>query len=157
MTTRKSHRKRWKAVEVRVAQDLSEIFSDVGKEPVERIPILGRTGPDITYNEVQLIVDVKSRLEVPKSSLAVSGKALQMGDMIGFQLQDMRNLSRLPSLTANPSPTVEAWLKHMDEWTTKNLPTGISCIVLHRPKMPVGTSTVIIYSTERRTLCNRIA
>lgn len=156
MTTKASHRKRWKDVEVKVAARLSEIFSDIGHAPVVRIPLLGRTGPDITYNDIQLIVDVKSRNEVPKSSLAVKGQALAMGNMLGFRLRDLLELDRLTSLTAEPSILVSAWLSHMHEWKVKHLPTGITCVVLHRPKMPVGDSTIIIYSTERNTLWNRI-
>jgi len=68
MTQPPSQRRRWKRVEVRVAEILSEIFSDAGKDPVERIPILGRTGPDISHNQIELIVDVKSRHQVPKRS-----------------------------------------------------------------------------------------
>jgi hypothetical protein len=157
MTKRASHRKRWKAVEVRVAAELSKIFSDVGKEPVERIPILGRTGPDITFNSIQLIVDVKSRLRVPKYSLAANGQAIQMGDLLGFQLDDMLKLADLPTFTAPLSPLVAEWIDHMDQWTAVNVPDGISCIVLHRPKMPVGSSTVVIYSVERNKLCQRLA
>ena len=157
MTTRKSHRKRWKRVEVQVAEELSKHFSDVGHTPVERIPLLGRTGPDITYNDIELIVDVKSRREIPKSSLAVKGEMLEMGDMIGFNLADLLRFGRLPSLTAEPSTLVATWLAHMHEWKIQHLPTGVSCIILHRPKMPIGDSTVIIYSKERNILWTRIA
>jgi hypothetical protein len=157
MTKRASQRRRWKRVEVRVAEILSEIFSDAGKEPVERIPLLGRTGPDISYNQVELIVDVKSRHEVPKSSLAVKGQALLLGDMLGFQLEDLPNLAGLSPFTATPSRLVSGWMSHMHEWKEENCPTGITCVILHRPNMPVGESTVIIYSKERNALCQRMA
>ncbi len=156
MTKRSSHRKRWKRVEAQVAEELSRHFSDVGHSPVERIPILGRTGPDLTYNEVQLIVDVKSRNEVPKSSLAARGQELRMGDMLGFNLSDLLKLDRLSPLTAAPSVLAQRWLAHMHEWKVQNLPTGITCVVLHRPQMPIGDSTVIIYTSERNTLWTRI-
>jgi hypothetical protein len=157
VTAAARHRKRWKDVEVNVALVLSGLFSDVGHKPVKRIPILGRTGPDLTYNDIQLIVDVKSRMEVPISSLAMKGKELRAGNMTGFQLQDLLNLSNLSPFTAKPSVLVATWLGHMHEWATKYTPTGITCVILHRPKMPIGESTVIIYSTERNTLCHRLA
>ena len=157
MTQPPSQRRRWKRVEVRVAEILSEIFSDAGKDPVERIPILGRTGPDISYNQIELIVDVKSRHQVPKGSLAVKGQALALRDMLGFQLEDLPNLANLSPFTATPSRLVSGWLSHMHEWKIQNVPTGITCVVLHRPHMPVGQSTVIIYAKERNTLCHRIA
>ncbi|MGD8405302.1 MAG: hypothetical protein PVJ21_16700 [Anaerolineales bacterium] len=156
MTKRASHRRRWKRVEEKIASKLTEIFSDVGKEAVERIPILGRTGPDISYNEVKLIVDVKSRKEVPKSSIAVKGKVLHFGDMLGFRLADLPDLDRLTPRTAAPSTLVTHWLSHMHEWTARYEPDGISCVILHRPGMPVGNSTVIIHSQERNTLCQRM-
>ena len=156
MTTRSSHRSRWKKVEVRVADLLTEAFSDVGKEPVTRIPILGRTGPDITHNDVQLIVDVKSRLKVPKKSLAVSGKMVEIDDMLGFQLQDLLRFNHLPTLKALSSPLVSEWMSHMHEWKVAQEPQGITCVVLHRPGMPIGDSTVIIYSNERNKLWTRL-
>jgi hypothetical protein len=156
VTTRKSHRKRWKAVEVKVAEILSSLFSDVGHPPVQRIPILGRTGPDITYNGIELIIDVKSRLEVPKSSLSTRGQLLRTGNMIGFCLADMLEMDKLSPLPAEPSIIVSTWLSHMNDWKVEHLPTGIACIILHRPKMPVGDSTVIIYSHERNILWTRI-
>jgi len=157
MTQKTSQRRRWKRVEVRVAEILSEIFSDIGKDPVTRIPLLGRTGPDISFNEVELIVDVKSRHEVPKSCLAVKGQALRLGDMLGFQIEDLPNLAGLSPFTASPSRLVSRWMSHMHEWKVNNVPTGITCVILHRPHMPVGQSTVIIYAKERNALCQRLA
>ena len=55
-----------RAVENRIAEALNVHFEYLGLAPVERIPVLGRTGPDLTTNEMNLVVDVKSRLEVPK-------------------------------------------------------------------------------------------
>jgi hypothetical protein len=157
MTRRSSQRKRWKRVEVRVAEILSEIFSDIGIDPVVRIPLLGRTGPDISFNEVELIVDGKSRREVPKGCLAVKGQALRLCDMLGFQLEDLPNLASLSPFTASPSRLVAMWMSHMHEWKVNNVPTGITCVILHRPHMPVGQSTVIIYAKERNALCQRLA
>jgi hypothetical protein len=157
MTTLASHRARWKRVEKRVAEILSGLFSDVGHKSVERIPILGRTGPDLSYNDdLKLIIDVKSRQEVPKSTIAPQGKLLDFGDMVGFRLTDIQNLADLSPVTATPSRLVAEWLSHMDEWTTEHEPDGISCVVAHRPGMPVGDSAVIIYSKERNTLCQKI-
>ena len=153
MTTRASHRSRWKRVETQVAKILSRTFSDVGKEPVERIPILGRTGPDISYNEAKLIVDVKSRNEVPKKLIAQPGQLLCFDNMVGFRLDEMPQLANLSPITATSSVLVKRWLSHMHEWTIENEPDGISCVVIHKPGMPVGASAVIIYSNQRSQLC----
>ena len=56
-----------RSVERKVAAFLSRYFVQLGLSPVERIPVLGRSGPDITSNEWGLVIDVKSRLEVPKT------------------------------------------------------------------------------------------
>ena len=53
-------------MENRVAAYLSALFAGIGLSPVERIPVLGRTGPDLTINELGLVVDVKSRQACPK-------------------------------------------------------------------------------------------
>jgi hypothetical protein len=45
----------------------------------------------------------------------------------------------------------------MDEWTRANEPDGISAIVLHRPQMPIGHSTVVISLQDRSKLCHRLS
>ncbi len=51
-----------------VERSVAEALSSILNTPVERIPVLGRTGPDLTYHPpLNLIVDVKSRINVPVS------------------------------------------------------------------------------------------
>lgn len=145
-----------RSVERRVAEELSKLFTPLGMSEVKRLPVTGRTGPDIEINEAGLVVDVKSRKQVPKSSIAVKGEVLEFDNMIGVRLSDLPNLADLIPVSATPSVLVTTWLSHMHEWTVQNEPEGISCVIIHRPGMPVGNSTVIIYSTERNTLCQRM-
>ena len=51
-----------------MAEHLTAFFNSLGLREVHRIPVLGRTGPDIEINEFGLIIDVKSRLSVPTAS-----------------------------------------------------------------------------------------
>jgi hypothetical protein len=52
--------------ERRVAEILSEHFVRMGLSPVQRIPVLGKVVPT-SRSTIGLVIDVKSRLEVPKS------------------------------------------------------------------------------------------
>ena len=82
-----------------IALVFSQFFSDIGMSPVERIPILGRTGPDITINEANLVIDVKSRKSVPVKMTAASGFIYHVDDVSYFQLNELLNLSGLESVT----------------------------------------------------------
>ena len=57
-------------VENRVAEVLTEKFRAMGVDCLyERIPVLGREGPDLTWeknNPLGLAIDVKSRLEISR-------------------------------------------------------------------------------------------
>ena len=55
-----------RSVENEVAKYLSRKFAALELDPVERVPVLGRAGPDVSINQSQLAIDVKSRKEVPK-------------------------------------------------------------------------------------------
>lgn len=61
-------KRRPRRVEQKVAEHLTAFFAHLGLPEVKRIPVLGRTGPDIEINEFGLIVDVKSRQSVPTQS-----------------------------------------------------------------------------------------
>jgi hypothetical protein len=147
-----------RSVERKVAQYLSRVFSDIGKSPVERIPVLGRTGPDITCNEVGLVIDVKSRLQVPKSSLPAQGHIIRFtNDLIVFRLMDIQNLPSLAEGRPVDAPaSVMEWYSHMDKWTQEHKPGGITALVLHRPRMPIGNSGVVINYSDRSLLCHRL-
>ena len=149
-----------RSVERKVAEHLTKILSDVGKcdKPLARIPVLGRTGPDITYNETKLIVDVKSRKAVPACLLAGDYDLLATEDgLLGVRLDQMSHIDETwMTIPTKSSKVVKDWLDHMDEWTKINEPDGISAIVLHRPGMPIGHSTVIISKEKLETLCHRL-
>ena len=142
-------------VENRVAAELSHWFTEIGLSPVERIPVLGRTGPDITINELGLVVDVKSRLEVPKS--VFGGFVVQFGDLIAAPLRCLPELARPYSLVV-PRPErkiVADYYAHMKEWVDAKYPSGIAALVLHRPKMPIGKSMLVISSSDRKEFSHR--
>ena len=149
-----------RSVEREVAACLTKLLSDIGRcpEPLVRIPVLGRTGPDITYNSLKLIIDVKSRKAVPACMLAGPGQLIGTFDgLLGFRLDELPNFSEHWILSpAQSSKIVMDWLNNMEEWTRANEPDGISAIVLHRPRMPISHSTVIISSSNRSKLCQRL-
>jgi hypothetical protein len=141
-----------------VEREVAAQLSVIGRSPVERIPVLGRTGPDITYcPPLNLIVDVKSRKACPVSMLANARCLFRAGDLIGVRLEDL--LWAPIAMNGEPRPlskTVAAWLDHMEEWTRAHEPDGISAIILHRPRMPIGHATVIIYQSDWKKLCQRL-
>lgn len=154
-----------RSVERNVAKYLSNIFFDVGKSPVERVPTTGRTGPDVTINEIGLVIDVKSRKSIPSHMFAPESTILDYGEFCGFRLEDMllclKNTRDFSSIIWAPFPrkkmanVVLKWWNHMDEWTQKFHP-GITTIILHRSRMPIGHSTVIIKSEDRSKLCQML-
>ena len=129
-----------------IAQILSEKFVQYGFDPVERIPILGRTGPDISLNEFGLVVDVKSRIEVPKGYIVET--ATLFGDLIGIPVSEMDGLDQ-PAASGPTSKTVQRWFWHMDRWRVQHVPLGITALVLHRPKLPFGKSILIIHEGQK--------
>lgn len=146
-----------RAVENRVADALNEHFKSLVVSPVERIPVLGRTGPDITLNELGIVIDVKSRKEISK---AVFFPMIDVFQFDGFHAVRLANFNLLWDSPAFPEPprldfaskTIADYLNHMEDWTQVHAPSGVSCVVLHRPEMPIGASVAVIYSTSRRRL-----
>jgi len=134
-----------------VAEQMNILFEKMGATAVERIPVLGREGPDISINQLKIIIDVKSRKSVPASMLAGPGEMIEAEGMVGFRISDAGNLETLRRRATKTSSTVRKWLDHMNEWTRAHEPEGIPAIVLRRPGMPRQASTVIIYSeTEQQ-------
>ena len=75
--------------------------------------------------------------------------------MIGVRLKNLTTLWNclVPIAVLDfASKTVRDYLTHMEAWTRANEPDGVSCIILHRPEMPIGESVAIIYSNDRRRL-----
>jgi hypothetical protein len=81
---------REKDVEREVAKYLSQVFVRWGARPVERIPVPFREGPDLTVEpSLKLVIDVKSRLEIPQGLSAPEGKLVVWNQMIGVRLRDI--------------------------------------------------------------------
>ena len=144
-------------IEREVALHLSRFFTSHNLSPVERIPVLGRTGPDITINELGLVIDVKSRLSVPKTYVMECFKIMDYSRLIGVHLDCIdlllgdANPGRIDFLSAS----VKKWYEHMDDWRRVEMPDGISALVLHRPGLAVGKSRLIISKNDRRRLIEK--
>jgi hypothetical protein len=153
-----------RSVENRTADALNEHFARLGMTPVERIPVLGRTGPDLSINEMKLVVDVKSRIEVPKALFFPLLVPFRFDGMVGVRVKCLNTLweenAQLRCGDDCPdtapldfsSKTVRDYLAHLEEWTRENCADGVSCVVLHRPDLPIGSSVAIIQSHSRRRL-----
>jgi len=142
-------------IERLVAEQLSAFYLSMGWKPVVRIPILGREGPDIEINESNLVIDVKSRLEVPKSHIVRDDEMyLFSNGLIGVKLEDIARLwtDEEPCPYHNASKIVMGYWRHMDAWRQENCPGGVTCIILHRPGLAVKNSTVVIHPLQRSLL-----
>jgi hypothetical protein len=177
--------KRWKAVERGVAAELNQVLSGIGNySPIERIPLLGRDGPDLTMNESGLVINVKSRQAILDRLFPKERHIITIGGAyICFRLKD------LPAIIAKQGcfhydytdewVQLSAWYATMNLWTEgirngmstttimrhSQMPVKawtnafksncISAIILHRPRMPYGNCGVVIhYENLRRLSCN---
>ena len=157
-----------------MAEHLSAFFAGIGLPAVERVPVIGRTGPDIEINEFGLIVDVKSRLSVPAASFP--GTAIN--DDLAWTTLDNLEVFACTLLHdvsgAGKSKMANDWLDHMHKWTeekyqewrkkhgeAKYPELGISGIVLHKAakknkaKMPVGQAVFIMYRKDLELFSQR--
>jgi hypothetical protein len=144
-----------------VASLLSAKFASIGASPVERIPVIGRIGPDISINELGLVIDVKNRGEVPLGLF--HDELVTFGGFLAAPLDRFELL-----IDGDPKPidfsslTVLGYYAHMDVWRLERRPEGITCVILHRSgasyrmkhkaKMPFGKSMVVISIDNRRRL-----
>ena len=147
--------KRWKSVERSTAAYLTRILSDTrNMSPVERIPLLGREGPDLTINETLLVINVKSRKRIPVRLMAPAKTLLWSGDLVGFRLDHLLEFTSCDMGTkiTDPWKQLDEWYAHMDQWTRQFQADGISAIFLHRPRMPIGLTTVVIHHNDFRRL-----
>lgn len=147
--------------ENRVAEILSDFFSSHGLSPVERIPILGREGPDLTLNEARLVIDVKSRQTCPKGffdAVQRTGKAAA-GEIAIFRLDALSEAlvenQGVYNIMRN-SKTVNDWLVHMDEWMNDNISDGIPAVIIHQPNLPYGNAVLVMYQSDVGLLRERI-
>jgi hypothetical protein len=132
-----------RSVERSIADYLTLIFP--GLTPFSRIPVLGRTGPDLTINELNLVIDIKSRIEVPKQYMAF----LTQDDR--FYVVPLNCLPTFPlpfDRTRYSSVLVARWWDHMHAWTQQHHPHGITALILHRPKMPYGKAMFIVAKSD---------
>lgn len=144
-----------RSVENRVTDLLNEHFAHLHMLPVSRIPVLGRTGPDISINEMEMVVDVKSRKEVPKAIFFPLAAPFTFDGLVAARLANLPVLwdeQQVPAVLDFSSRIIKTYIDHMDEWTRANCPGSVSCVILHRPEMPIGASVVVIYSNSRRRL-----
>ena len=147
--------------ENRVAEILSDFFVNHGLSPVERIPILGREGPDITMNEARLVVDVKSRKECPASLLKDVKEYLKAYNhtLAVFRLDSLDQALMDKSCFANltkDSVMVTRWLDHMADWVASDTSGGIPAVVIHQPQLPYGQSALVMYQSDVGLLRERI-
>lgn len=142
--------KRWKAVERGAAAELNRVLSGVGKfTPVERIPLLGREGPDITVNEVGLVVNVKSRGNIPDRFYPTQCQLLRVKDLVCFRLSSIRFAPYFEVTDdLRPWKQLQDWYDWMDKWTKEFQTGGISTIFIHRPRMPLGNMGVVIHQKD---------
>jgi hypothetical protein len=131
-----------------VAKRLTAFFVSVNMDPVERLPVIGRTGPDITMNELGLAVDVKSRLEVPKAVFEVEpGSVMRMQGYYLMRLADLELLLEynLPFQVSHKySRMVGRWFTHMQSWRRVHQPNGFTALVLHRPRMKYDDAVLVV-------------
>ena len=151
------NRERWKNVERNVAAQLNAQLSDVGNySPILRIPLLGREGPDLTVNETGLVINVKSRKDLHPRLFPISQRIHTTGELVCFRLEDLPSLGDMPiSTSTEPLKQLINWYWFMDKWTREFEPAGITSIIIHRPRMPIGHAGVVIHHKDlRRLLCN---
>ena len=131
-----------------VAKRLTAFFVSINMDPVERLPVIGRTGPDISMNELGLAVDVKSRLEVPKAVFEVEpGRVMRMQNCYIMRLTDLELLLAydLPfQVNSKYSRMVRRWFVHMNEWRRIHRSNGFTALVLHRPKMKYDDAALVV-------------
>jgi len=135
-----------RSIERKVAEHLSLWFGQRGYPEVKRIPILGRAGPDIDVNEFKLVVDVKSRKEIPKCwYLFPASEIVTNEHLFGIKLQVLKENNFPHGIKPTKSSViVDDYFYHMEEWTKIYVPDGITAIVLHRPGTKVDTSVLVV-------------
>lgn len=157
-------RARPRRAENRVAEELSKWFISHGFSPIERKPIIGRTGPDFTFNELKLVIDAKSRIQVPTSYIGIPTSEMicyfgEADNLLGVSLQslDLILTDQEPETNWFDSKIVFRWYYHMKEWQINNMPDGITALVLHRPGMHFDKASFIISEEDRKVLYDRIS
>jgi hypothetical protein len=144
-----------RSVEKEVARYLSRKFAELELDPVERVPILGRAGPDVSVNQSKLAIDVKSRLEVPKVMWRPKGAARWgvIDPLVAVRLCDFEKLFGETKTVSIISPkTVRGYMEHMAAWSDEHIPA----VVLHRPRMWIANAIFVIREADIERLRNNI-
>jgi hypothetical protein len=146
-----------RSVERRAAELLSAVlYTPLGLAPAQRIPVLGKEGPDIQINELGLAVDVKSRLQVPSSFLlGPKDDIVDYPSFIAVRLVDVyKFLDTFPyharRIALTQSITVERWMVHMAGWCEGK--SYIPILILHKPGMLVGKSSFVFRKVDLKKL-----
>jgi hypothetical protein len=129
----------------------------MGLSPVERIPVLGRTGPDITINESRLAIDVKSRGKVPVSNYSIRAGKIHRDTgvdvLLYIKLKDFPLIYSDDLSTSEllfNSAQVRQWIDHMAEWSRRDdKGNSIPAVVLHRPGTRVDNAVIVIRASDR--------
>lgn len=124
----------------------------------KRIPVIGRTGPDITFpNPLNLAIDTKVRKSVPKTMFKHLDSQPIFDTIMGARLCRLKDLRKaydhpLPwelghrhVVTAAEmwwSKQVLDWLVHMRDWVDKHY--GQAMLILRRPHMSMKNAAVVI-------------
>jgi len=143
-------KQRPRRVEREIAKRITLVSEIVGADAVLRIPANGRTGPDIEINQLGLVMDVKSRESISKKMM-VTKPTIFNQDFFGLPLRDFPALLEDTDFRSEPffSLQVLGWFNHMEGWRLKNYPAGITAILLHKPKEPIGSAVFIIKEREK--------
>lgn len=119
-----------------------------------RIPVIGRIGPDVTFpNPLNLAVDVKTRIEVPKKLF----HPFDTWKHYCTPLYSITQIKNLPYVWMGVGKTiawnsvlVEDWLRHMSIWAKSH--DAIPALLLHRPHMDYQDSAIVIWRQDIRPL-----
>ena len=134
--------------ERRIAEILTLFFASRNLDPVERVPVIGRTGPDLSLNQCKLVCDVKSRLSVPISYIQDVPMLHDGLVCIPLVLLPGFDGSSITVSDARKSKTVEDFYLHMLEWTQKKVPDGITALVLHKPGLKFDKAQFVLHQAQ---------
>jgi hypothetical protein len=144
-----------RAVERQVAKYMSTKFAELGMSPVERIPVLGRTGPDLSINESTLAIDAKSRGKISGVLwTVVVDHPVRTFD--GLMMAKLCHFERLfadllvSEVRDYQSKLVHGFLSHMASWD--KIENNIPAVVLHRPGRRIADAIFVIYEKDLETL-----
>jgi hypothetical protein len=161
-----------RAVEREAAACLSDILSPLGLTPIKRVPVIGRTGPDLTINESLLAIDVKSRCELPKYFWTPRQTRRQKfvlrytDGVLGVHLGQLELLlaeTPVSEDTLPLPPDARRYLEHMAEWTERPVDAArflaterafshfyLPAVVCHRsrPRQRIANAIFLIYEKD---------